>query len=72
MSVFIINKLQHHFNILTHSLVGGVFACSINHALGDIVNHLEVGFHFLVGGWVDVGLDYKLVAVLATLLTLCG
>ena len=71
LSVFIVHELQHHLDVLGRAFVGGILSSPVDHYFGNVIHHLEVRFHFLVRGWVDVWLNHELVALFAALLTLC-
>jgi hypothetical protein len=71
LSVLVVHELEHHFNVLAHSFVRSVLASAINHALWHVVNHLEICFHLLVGSWIHVWFYHELVALFATLFSLC-
>jgi len=71
LSVFIVYELQHHLDVLLRAFVRGVLSSPVDHYFGNVIHHLEVCFHFLVRGWVDVWLNHELVALFAALLTLC-
>lgn len=71
LRVLIVYEFDHHFNVLSRTLVRSVFARSVDHYFGDIVYHLMIRLQLFWRSWVvSVRLNNELVALLASLFTL--
>ena len=60
LRILVINKFDHHLDILRWTLVGRKFTVSINHDFRNVVKHLMIGLELFRGSWVVGKFDHHL------------
>jgi len=69
LSFFIVDKFEHHLDVLCYSFIRGILSNPINHYFWYVVDHLIVTFHSVHDYWLRMRLDQYFVALFAPLLS---